>query len=111
MTTRRRQRLRGFNWLGLATIVGILGIWQLLVSTKILNYPPLPGPIGIWSGLKYLAGSEGGLWSAVGHTMKSVVLAWAIAVVVGGVAGLLVALNATVASGASSTVDLFRSFR
>ena len=36
-------------------------------------------------------------------------IAWAIAVVVGGVAGLLVALNATVASWASATVDLFRS--
>ena len=109
MTTRLRKRLLAFNWLGLATIIGILAVWQLLVSTKILNYEPLPGPIGIWSGFKYLAGSEGGLWSAVGHTIKSVVIAWAVAVVVGGVTGLLVALNATVASWASSTVDLFRS--
>ena len=66
MATRLRKRLLAFNWLGLATIIGILAVWQLLVSTKILNYEPLPGPIGIWSGFKYLAGSEGGLWSAVG---------------------------------------------
>jgi sulfonate transport system permease protein len=104
-----KRRVAGFNWLGAATIVGILALWQILVSTKIIDYAALPGPIQIWSGFTYLAGSEGGLWAALGHTMKCVVIAWVIAVGVGTIVGLSIALNATVASWAGSTVDLFRS--
>lgn len=109
MATRLRHGAASVNWLGIATLVALLVLWQLLVSTKIINYGPLPGPIEIWSGFKYLAGSGGGLWSDIGHTMHCVALAWVIAVVVGGVVGLAVALNATVASWAGSTVDLLRS--
>lgn len=109
MGTRLKRGFASFNWLGLATIVGLLGVWQLLVTTKIVNYEPLPGPIEIWNGFKYLAGSEGGLWAALWHTVRCVLLAWLIAVVVGGLAGLAFALNATVASWANATIDLFRS--
>ncbi|HEX3803171.1 MAG TPA: ABC transporter permease subunit [Solirubrobacteraceae bacterium] len=109
MATRLRHGVASVNWPGIATLVVLLVLWQLLVSTKIINYAPLPGPIEIWSGLKYLAGSGGGLWSDVGHTMHCVALAWVIAVVVGGLVGMVVALNATVASWAGSTVDLLRS--
>jgi sulfonate transport system permease protein len=109
MATRLRHGAGSVNWLGLATIVALLVLWQLLVTTKIINYSPLPGPIEIWSGFKYLAAPGGGLWSDIGHTMYCVALAWAIAVVVGGVVGLAIALNATVASWAGSTVDLLRS--
>jgi ABC-type nitrate/sulfonate/bicarbonate transport system permease component len=104
-----RRRAAGFNWLGAATIIGILALWQILVSTKIIDYSALPGPIQIWSGFRYLAGSEGGLWAALGHTMKCVVIAWAIAVAIGTIVGIAVALNGTVASWAGSTIDLFRS--
>lgn len=103
------RRSPAVNWLGLATIVGLLAVWQILVSTKVINYAPLPGPIEIWTGLRYLAGSDGGLWSALGHTMKCVAIAWALAVGIGATVGMLVALNSTVASWANSTVDLFRS--
>lgn len=109
MVSRARRRPRRVNLLGIATIVGILALWQILVSTKIVDYGPLPGPIGIWSGLTYLAGSQGGLWAALGHTIECVLIAWAIAVGVGSLVGLLVALNATVASWVGATVDLLRS--
>lgn len=103
------RRVAGFNWLGLLTIVGILAVWQLLVSTKIINYSALPGPIEIWSGFTYLAGNAGGLGAALGHTMKCILIAWAIAVGIGGAIGVLVALNGTVASWTGSAVDLLRS--
>ena len=67
---------------------GCWRVWQLLVTTKIVNYAPLPGPIEIWSGFKYLAGSEGGLWAALWHTVRCVLIAWLIAVAVGGLVGL-----------------------
>jgi sulfonate transport system permease protein len=108
-TQRLRRAGASINWLGLGTIVALLGLWQLLVSTKVINYAPLPGPIEIWSGLRYLAGPGGGLWSDIGHTLHCVGLAWLIAVVVGALLGLAFALNATVASWAGSTVDLLRS--
>lgn len=109
VATRTRHRPRVFNWLGVATLLAILAIWQLLVSAKVINYAPLPGPIEIWSGLKYLAGSGGGLWAAIWHTISCVLIAWGIAIAAGGIIGLALALNATVASWAAATVDLFRS--
>lgn len=104
-----RRSLAGFNWLGLGCIVAILGVWQLVVSTHLINYSSLPGPIQIWSGLRYLAGSDGGLWSALGHTIQCVLLAWAIGTAVGAAVGLLIALNPTLAAWGTATVDLFRS--
>jgi ABC-type nitrate/sulfonate/bicarbonate transport system permease component len=109
MVVSLRRGLAGFNWLGLGCVVGVLTVWQLVVSTHLINYSSLPGPIQIWSGLRYLAGSGGGLWSALGHTVHCVLLAWAIGVAIGGAAGLLLALNPTVASWGTATVDLFRS--
>lgn len=109
MATRIRRGFASVNWLGLATILGLLVLWQLLVSTKVIDYAPIPGPIEIWSGLRWLAAPGGGLWQELGHTLHCVALAWLIAVVVGGLAGLVIALNASVATWAGSTVDLLRS--
>jgi sulfonate transport system permease protein len=104
-----RRGVSRFNWLGLACIIGVLGIWQLVVSTHLISYSSLPGPIQIWSGFRSLAGSGGGLWSALRHTVQCVLLAWVIGVAIGGVAGLLIALNPTVAAWGSASVDLLRS--
>ncbi len=105
---RSSRRFRAFNWLGLSVVVGLLLLWQLLVSTNILNVQGIPGPHGIWIGLRYLA-SSGALWPALGHTVRCVAIAWVIAVAAGGVFGLLLALNGTVASWSSASVDVFRS--
>jgi ABC-type nitrate/sulfonate/bicarbonate transport system permease component len=109
MAVRIRRGFASLNWLGIGTLVGLLVVWQLLVSTKIIDYSAIPGPIGIWDGFKYLVGPQGGLSTALGHTLYCVAIAWLIAVVVGGAAGLLIAANATVASWAGSTIDLLRS--
>jgi sulfonate transport system permease protein len=109
MVAPRNRSFARFNWLGLACIIGVLGIWQLVVSTHLINYSSLPGPIQIWSGFRALAGSGGGLWSALGHTVRCVLEAWAIGVLIGGAVGLLIALNPTVAGWGTASVDLFRS--
>lgn len=103
------RRLAGFNWLGLACIVAVLGVWQLAVSTHVINYSSLPGPIQIWGGVRDLAAGGGGLWSALGHTVQCVLLAWAIGTAIGAAVGLLLALNPIAAAWGSATVDLFRS--
>ena len=109
MATWFRRRLASVNWLGLATIFAILVVWQLLVSTKIVNYAALPGPIDVWNGFTYLLGPYGGLGSALGHTLHCVLIAWLIAVGAGTLVGMLMALNSTVAEWAGATVDLLRS--
>lgn len=109
MAVRIRRGFASLNWLGIGTLVGLLVIWQLLVSTGIIDYSAIPGPIQIWDGFKYLVGSDGGLPTALGHTLYCVAIAWLVAVSVGAALGLLIASNATVASWAGSTIDLLRS--
>jgi ABC-type nitrate/sulfonate/bicarbonate transport system permease component len=111
---RAKRVALGFNWLGVAVIVAVLGIWQLLVSSRALDYSSLPAPSQIASGLGYLAshGSNivsAGMWSDLGHTVRCVLEAWAFALLIGGLGGLLIGLNPTVASWASATIDMFRS--
>jgi len=114
MAARARRIALRFNWLGLAVIVGVLGIWQLLVTSRVLDYSALPSPIDIANGLGYLAshGStivSAGMWGNLAHTVRCVLEAWGIALLIGGAAGLLIGLNRTVASWATATVDIFRS--
>ena len=109
MVASLKRGLARLNWLGLACIVAVLVVWQLIVSTHIVNYSSLPGPIQIWSGFRQLAGSGGQLWSALWHTVRCVLEAWLIGVAIGGIAGLLIALNPTVAGWGGATVDLLRS--
>jgi ABC-type nitrate/sulfonate/bicarbonate transport system permease component len=107
MVTQIRRASFRFNWLGFATIIGILAVWQILVDTKILDYSALPSPTEIVTGLRYIAGN--GMWGELWHTISCVLIAWAIAVFLGATAGLLFSLNATLASWSSATVDVFRS--
>jgi sulfonate transport system permease protein len=107
MATQVRRAFVRCNWLGLATFLGLLVAWQVVVDTKIINLSALPSPTQIFTGLKYIAGN--GMWSELWHTVSCVLIGWAIAVGLGGTVGLLVSLNATLASWSSATVDMFRS--
>ncbi|HVW17452.1 MAG TPA: ABC transporter permease [Solirubrobacteraceae bacterium] len=108
MAARARRALAAVNWLGIGVIVAVLGAWQLLVSAGAIHYHSLPGPLGIWDGLRDLV-RIGTLWPALRHTLLAVAQAWGLAVGVGGVAGLLLGSNRTVASWTNATVDVFRS--
>lgn len=107
MASFTRRIPRAINWPGMAVILGVLVVWQLAISLKVINYPALPGPLDIVTGLGYI--SSNGMWPALGHTVKCALEAWLIASVIGMVVGLLLGLNATVASWASATVDVFRA--
>jgi sulfonate transport system permease protein len=104
-----RRAARAVNWLGVAVVLAVVVGWQLLVSAHVVSYSSLPGPVDIWHGLVYLAGPEGGLGAALAHTVQVTLLAWLIGAAIGGVAGLVLGLNETVASWGNSTVDLLRS--
>lgn len=99
---------RGINLPGTGVILLVLVGWQLLVSSGVIAFASLPGPDGIVSGFGQLL-SQDGLWGPLGHTLLAVAVAWALAVSAGTVLGLLVGLNATVASWANATIDILRS--
>lgn len=99
---------RWVNLPGAGVILLLLATWQLLVSTKVIDFASLPGPAGIGSGFGQLL-SQGGLWGPLGHTLLAVAFAWALAVSAGTVLGLLVGLNAAFASWANATIDVLRS--
>lgn len=104
-----RRNGRAVNWLGLAVVVAVLVLWQVLVTTKIIKYDSLPAPADIWHGFGELTGAGGGLWTAVGHTVRVVLIAWVLGAGIGAIAGLLLALNRTVGAWGYATVDLLRS--
>jgi sulfonate transport system permease protein len=103
------RRGRAVNWIGLAVLLAILVAWQLLITLGVVSSAALPSPAQIWHGVGDLTGPDGGLWPAVGHTIGIVLLAWVVGAGVGGLLGMLLALNETVASWAYATVDLLRS--
>jgi sulfonate transport system permease protein len=107
MARRARRSALGFNWLGLAVTVFVLAVWQLVVTSHLVSYSSLPGPVQIVSGLSYIAGN--GMWSDLLHTLRCVLIAWAIAVGVGGLIGLAIALSRAVAFWTTTSIDLFRS--
>ena len=98
-----RRGGRAINWLGIAVILALLVVWQLLGSAT------LPSPVDIWHGFQDLIGPDGGLGEALLHTIQMVLLAWIIGAGLGMVLGLLLALNPTVGSWGSATVDMLRS--
>jgi sulfonate transport system permease protein len=101
---------KGVNWLGLGVIVALVVVWQVLVSTRVVSYSSLPGPVDIWRGFQDLTGpADGGLGQALSHTVRVALLSWVIGAALGGVVGLLLGLNQTVAAWGNSTVDLLRS--
>jgi sulfonate transport system permease protein len=108
MADRVRRPFGFVNWLGLGVLVALLVAWQALVSAGIMDIHSLPGPFGIWDGLRELAETDE-LWTRLGHTIKAVAIAWGLAVAVGGFLGLVLGINRTIASWTSATVDVFRS--
>jgi ABC-type nitrate/sulfonate/bicarbonate transport system permease component len=104
-----RRGGRAANWSGIAVILAVLVVWQLLVTFKVIDYSSLPGPVDIWHGFEELTVPDGTLWPAVAHTVRVVLLAWLAGAGAGLVLGMLLALNETVASWMYATVDLLRS--
>ncbi|MET9388730.1 ABC transporter permease subunit [Streptomyces sp. NPDC002928] len=108
MTLAVKQLPARANWLGMATIVAVLIVWEVLVSTGVIADKVLPSPTQIWSGLG-TAMDSGRFWSAIAHTMMTIVVGCATAVVIGGVAGLAIGLSPALYSWTMATVDVLRS--
>ncbi len=100
--------LSRINWLGIGLIIGLVILWQLLVTAGVINNPGLSSPHQVVEGMRYLI-SQNLLWPALIHTIRCVAIAWVIAVVAGGVFGLMLGLNSRVASWSGASIDMLRS--
>lgn len=109
MTRPRVAMLSGrINLLGLLTMAALVGIWQALVSSKVLDYQYLPAPSAIAGGAKSLI-SVGELGPNIVHTLWVTLLGWVIASLTGLLLGLLLGLSNTVWRYSMSTVEVLRS--
>ncbi|MGA3152396.1 MAG: ABC transporter permease [Streptosporangiaceae bacterium] len=76
-------------WPKVLAIVLVLAIWELVILTGWKHYVlkgPAPVLSNLWSQLLH-----GQLWGVIGNTMRSAVVGYALALVIGSVTGLLVA--------------------
>jgi ABC-type nitrate/sulfonate/bicarbonate transport system permease component len=108
LTRAARNLPARLNWPGVATIVAVLIVWQVLVGQGVIAAKVLPSPTQIWSGAG-TALDSGRFWTATGHTMWTIVAACAVAVLVGSVAGLAIGLSPALYSWTMATVDVLRS--
>jgi len=98
-----------FNWLGVAGLIVILGIWEIAKRTGLMSFDFIPAPTQIFAAIGGLV-QEGALQSAVLHTAGVALGGWAIAVVVGVVIGVLLGLSRTAWSWTAASIEVLRSF-
>jgi NitT/TauT family transport system permease protein len=92
LTPRRplAQRIWPRLWPKLAALVIVIGLWQLVVASHWRPEYVLPGPKTVGDELLKLV-QTGKFWDAVLRTMKRAVSGYAVAMVIGGIVGGLVA--------------------
>jgi sulfonate transport system permease protein len=95
------------NWLGLVTIVLLFALWEGLLRAGFAQYQILPAPSAIASGLAEIV-SNGQLLTDTLHTLNSVLLGWAVAVVVGVVLGLLLGAVAPLRRYLLASIEVLR---
>ena len=96
------------NVLGLATMAALVGIWELLVRSGAVDFDFLPAPSGIAQALGSLI-SSGDLFPPVVHTLRSAVVGWAIAGVVGIALGVWLGLSDTAWRYSMASVEIIRA--
>ncbi|MDQ7911123.1 ABC transporter permease subunit [Phytohabitans sp. ZYX-F-186] len=110
MSTARTGRsawLPGFNAAGLVTAAGILVVWQLLVSTKVVDFLFLPGPLAIAGRMPELLASAD-FHEQFLHTLTYSLSGWGIGAGIGIVVGSLFGLSRLADQWAMTSVTVVR---
>jgi ABC-type nitrate/sulfonate/bicarbonate transport system permease component len=106
MTGRRlRSTVNGVGWL---VVLALVAVWQLLVATGALDFSYLPAPTGVADGLAEVWGA-GAFWSTIGHTLTTTVIATALALCIGVLAGAAIGLVAPVRAVSMASIDVLRT--
>jgi sulfonate transport system permease protein len=93
---------------GVLVGLAFVGLWQGAVSSGVVHYQYLPAPDAVVAaGVRQLR--DGALLGAAGHTLVSALIAWGIALLVGGALGMGMALSAPLRALLTLSVDLLRT--
>jgi ABC-type nitrate/sulfonate/bicarbonate transport system permease component len=95
------------NWLGIATIALALALWEIALRAGLAQYQNLPAPSAIARGLEEIVAS-GQLFADTMHTLRSVLVGWSAAVVIGVVVGLLLGASPTLRRYSLASIEVLR---
>jgi sulfonate transport system permease protein len=96
---------RAFNLSGWLVILVVIGLWQLVVGTRLVHFTYLPSPAQVVTAF----GNLHDLGSAIGHTLEVTLLASVISVVGGVILGGAIGLVAVVGKYSLASIDVLRS--
>ena len=102
------RRLARVNFLGLATVLALIGLWELVVRSGAVTFDYLPAPSAIASAFWKLMQS-GELERNTRHTLEAVVLGWLIAMAAGLAIGTLVGISRRAWAYSMSSIEFSRS--
>jgi NitT/TauT family transport system permease protein len=100
--------LRRVNWLGIATFLGFIALWELSIRIGLLTFDYLPPPSEVAVGARKIIES-GELWTNLQHTLTAAIAGWLIAAGVGMTLGLLIGLFRPVWAYSMASVDALRA--
>jgi ABC-type nitrate/sulfonate/bicarbonate transport system permease component len=103
----RDRFIAGINWPGTAVLVFVGLAWEAAVRTGLLEYEYLPAPSTIALGFGELA-SQGILAPDIAHTLISVAIAWAVAIVLGISLGFLLGLSPVARRYSLASIEILR---
>jgi ABC-type nitrate/sulfonate/bicarbonate transport system permease component len=101
------MRFPKFNVLGAAVIVAVGIAWEIVVRSQIINFEFLPAPSTVLvSGVDLLRSGE--MLTQTLHTLRSVLIGWAVANVIGISLGLLLGFSAGVRRYVLASLEMLR---
>ena len=100
--------LKRVNYLGLLTMLLIVGAWEALVRSGVLTYEFLPAPSAVASGAQTLLAS-GELTGNVAHTLRVTLLGWLLASSLGIGLGLVLGLSKTAWRWSMASIEVMRA--
>jgi ABC-type nitrate/sulfonate/bicarbonate transport system permease component len=99
---------RRLNATGLATMAGVLGLWEAVVGLGVLDYDYLPAPSAVAGGIATVVAS-GELVSSTLHTLRVTLLGWVLAGALGTVLGVILGLSRTAWRYSMASIEVMRA--
>ena len=100
--------LKRVNYLGLLTMLVIVGAWEALVRFSVLTYEFLPAPSAVAGGARTLLAS-GELAGNVAHTLRVTLLGWLLASSLGIGLGRVLGLSRTAWRWSMASIEVMRA--
>ena len=100
--------LERVNYLGVFTMVAVVGLWEALVRSGVLDYQYLPAPSAVLDGVRAVV-SSGELVSATLHTLRVTLIGWVLASVLGMGLGVVLGLSPTAWRYSMASIEVMRA--